>query len=517
MPNRPFQPDTKYVDEKMITHKIRIMQTPPFRTYVRLPTARTEEEARARMKALAKLTAKYEPFSEDFLEFLQHPDEDIIWLIARNYRTHRIWGDHRGADLVDALRARAIADADAEGVIWTPVLDELATAGAFKKPMARQWLPRGHPDAKQEANEEKEEQYDRILGLIPWVAAQKDPKALHPLLEFRSDEVRKLLAREARVMDDVLFDRLRTSGKNVARAMAENKYMPLEYRTRLMNTCWETYRKARKGTKRHVYERVFVLTMLKAAITQGPGLPPSTRAAILAHLRRVWNPDPELVNIIVQDPEATRDDIRRILKFLSTRNAVDVILRERVHDSDMKALLKTLKVAEKVVEAPNPPPASLDWILHLHSNDEGLVTRIARHPAAPVSTLLSIAHRCMHQSYSLMTLAKRAEAREHPRIRSILVSVPSANVAESLLPYANSTEYPLLLNKIAGQSIKRALDLLESQPPPPNTRFPVELIQLLASAPDRELRIRAIALATQYNDGQSQTVTTERQHQATNV
>lgn len=488
------------------------MQPPlPFRTEPRVTTSqlsaqpnRHNSKGRLPVDELLQQIDDVEfPSSDLVRRIVTHPDERVAIKAVTKWKG-LVAGLRRG------LYKRGRRVCQHERILWHPLFDAMAMHGC--------WPQAGDLDAaSRKAYGQKYSIDDHLEPLARWIAAQTDPKALHPLLEFRSDEVRKLLAREARVMDDVLFDRLRTSGKNVARAMAENKYMPLEYRTRLMNTCWETYRKARKGTKRYVYERVFVLTMLKAAITQGPGLPPSTRAAILAHLRRARNPDPELVNIIVQDPEATRDDIRRILKFLSTRNAVDVILRERVHDSDMKALLKTLKVAEKVVEAPNPPPASLDWILHLHSNDEGLVTRIARHPAAPVSTLLSIAHRCMHQSYSLMTLAKRAEAREHPRIRSILVSVPSANVAESLLPYANSTEYPLLLNKIAGQSIKRALDLLESQPPPPNTRFPVELIQLLVSAPDRELRIRAIVLATQYNDGQSQTVTTERQHQATNV
>lgn len=133
----------------------------------------------------------------------EHPDERVPMAMLEAHRTRRILG-RRGAGLAAPLVNAAMARAEREGVVWTPILDRAARIGVWST----------YSGARASSKE--------WAGLMAdWVRKQSEPAQLRELLEFGAEVVWSLVARQARVLDGGMFERiLRRPGG--AAVLAEN-------------------------------------------------------------------------------------------------------------------------------------------------------------------------------------------------------------------------------------------------------------------------------------------------------
>src|SRR5690606_19652347 len=109
----------------------------------------------------------------------------------------------RARDLVRVLHRRQLITCKTEGVVWTPVLDEISAM--------RLWGA-DHVDQYEERWLER---------LVPWITRQSDSAALRDILRFRSPSIWVLVAKRASVLDARLIRRL-LSQPSTAPELASN-------------------------------------------------------------------------------------------------------------------------------------------------------------------------------------------------------------------------------------------------------------------------------------------------------
>src|SRR5690606_36476761 len=97
------------------------------------------------------------------------------------------------------LIKRAIRDADAEGIVWSPVLDALACTGIWADLQE---------DSDDVAWESIPTPNGRASRLASWVSETTDRAALKDLLRFRAEAVHLVVAEHARAFDPDLVSRL---------------------------------------------------------------------------------------------------------------------------------------------------------------------------------------------------------------------------------------------------------------------------------------------------------------------
>lgn len=151
---------------------------------------------------------------------VQHPDERVpiaLWHArARNQLASHVlrWLNH-------ALAARAIADARAAGVLWTPLMDAMGQSslwyGEHSTTLDKELEP---ADIRPKPGEHIEKQRVR------WIQEQTDPAVLLRLInDFPSFGLHREVAREARVLSDELIKRLRSTARMDATLIA-NRALP---------------------------------------------------------------------------------------------------------------------------------------------------------------------------------------------------------------------------------------------------------------------------------------------------
>lgn len=192
---------------------------PPFRTTLRCLTDEAIAErnrAEGRKGALAfqpveeaveSITTARAPTRQRVLSWVQHPDERVVLALLdyersinlRNYvsREGVPPKKERGIErtgpayrhLSQHLEDRALDDAEAEGVLWTPVLDALHAI----QPGPGRLCYRG-----EDVNffYRSEDRTGRLQALSRWAASQEEPDALLPLLAFESKEAQRTFLQE---------------------------------------------------------------------------------------------------------------------------------------------------------------------------------------------------------------------------------------------------------------------------------------------------------------------------------
>ncbi|HEX7121779.1 MAG TPA: hypothetical protein VF178_05350 [Gemmatimonadaceae bacterium] len=100
------------------------------------------------------------------------------------------------------LIQRALDEATAENLFWTPLLDALASEGHWPVPTWSVGSPAVKPDERYTGPKEM------LSRLAAWMETVDEPDALDGLLLFTHQELRTLLARHARVFSPGLLAEL---------------------------------------------------------------------------------------------------------------------------------------------------------------------------------------------------------------------------------------------------------------------------------------------------------------------
>lgn len=472
-------------------------QTPPFRTYLRAPEPKSDVgRLQARTSALEKIIQNTPLALEEMIELIRHSDEDILWLLWK-LRGHELRWEPGLKKIRKALCDRAIADAKAEGVVWTPVIDVLAYHYTFQQVALE---TEGSVEAWDmphiEDRGDIEVDSKLALRLASWIREQTDPTALHPLLQFHAPAMRQVLAREMRVADEGLLNELESAGEFITIPLAQNQHL----QNILAERWWRMYQ---KGKKKHKEDQRYRAGRLLAILSEkGTGLPIEVRNEILAHLRRNRNKTAanELVELILREKDPlTAEGMKSLVPFLSVTEMSKLALSGRLDTAALRLVIEKPSVAFELSTRKETPPELLALIFAQHPRSAKIVNEIAFHPHTPLETLREIAQSSRRLPWAMRLIAARENARKDPVIRSILIKVKSGHVAYHMLPEANAQEYPSLLQRIARDlGPARAIECLESYPPPKGTQIPSRFWGNLLSSADRKDRLKAIMLMGQY-------------------
>lgn len=318
-----------------------------------------------------------------------HPDERVpLELLRRGGRAEGPWSKNN-EDLAFTLgmMARAVGDAEREGVLWTPLLDALAGTRWWPRPGAA-WPAGMEPEPELEDLPEwcsLEEQAER-LG--PWLEQQANADGVLPLLtEFYSEELRSIVARRSGVLNDEMVERLEFThlhdlAENPALQGAELERVRREIETREQGA--EQVATHRTGREQFAH---------------------ACRA--LARLHRRGLADDGVSRLL--DLVRSAGDVRSAADEESIEAAVDALILDAAMDT-----------------------AALHDLFGLVARDAGRVERLIAHPAANLDFLRRVAQR--HGSASVRTaLAMRSDTRRDPKIFKAL-SASSAN--DVLVPLA---------------------------------------------------------------------------------
>lgn len=280
----------------------------PFRTK---PTQIAPEELAELNRSRRARTQKFPSYVEAYEEIrtladrrsrralrplVQHPDERVpiaLWHArARNQLASHVlrWLNH-------ALAARAIADARAAGVLWTPLMDAMGQSslwyGEHSTTLDKELEP---ADIRPKPGEPIEKQRVR------WIQEQTDPAVLLRLInDFPSFGLHREVAREARVLSDELIKRLRSTARMDATLIA-NRALPEGWRTHMRE---QALRLQMSGRDTGWAQSLFVLDWLH---TSGRPLTREERQRVMAAPGLNWS----LFSLLVRAP-LENDELEALL------------------------------------------------------------------------------------------------------------------------------------------------------------------------------------------------------------
>jgi hypothetical protein len=173
--------------------------------------------SRARTAAMERIEA-----------WMHHPDENVPVELAlkkdpkSNSGPWPVLDDYRVQELFAGI---VLERADAEGLLWTPLLDAFAGSPYTNRVHTLRY-GEGSPRPFREIVAE------RVESLGRWIALQQDPARVMPLLRFHHPAVQEALARHIRVANDAaLTEMLRWS--ELPPALAANEHLTPEHRRRV--------------------------------------------------------------------------------------------------------------------------------------------------------------------------------------------------------------------------------------------------------------------------------------------
>lgn len=156
--------------------------------------------------------------------WLTHPSESVQVGFIETLR----WGSFRPNGIREdqiktLLYDRAIREANAEGLAWTPVLDALSEKSW---PPSQAFMVSSASRMDVGPLEPHEHPHERINPLRRWLRAQTDPREIEKLLEFGYVAIHEMVALESPVLDEALIDQLLQMQVRLASFLARNEDLP---------------------------------------------------------------------------------------------------------------------------------------------------------------------------------------------------------------------------------------------------------------------------------------------------
>lgn len=406
---------------------------------------------------------------------------------------------------VGRLLDRALQQADAEGVVWTPVLDTLAGSVAWTD--AVEIRRRGNAPSIPTPEE-------RLQLLVPWISNVRDPDSLRSLLRFRFPGVAAAVARHARVFDRDLLLAIPLTAKTVEE-LARNPSLDRDLGAVLAERAYDDWRTAlenstRSGANATEEPGKAEAMILHTLLRQGFPLSPSAQAQLFD---------------IVDSPNAAvipHTAPHRALRFLLTNPSTS--------EQILRALSPYLNghMAALALAHPNCPPELWDQL----ANTGNLLVQALREYQFP-SANVARAYACMlsrssgwlplleaivEQEHStpemwlealaragskirtriLIPLSLNSRARQHPEVRAALLKSTSLDVTLNLLLDQRPEEFERLMLRVYRDKPEHAVEILRHDEIPPGTPFPRKLIARLLESANGDERLLGITLLSKF-------------------
>lgn len=418
--------------------------------------------------------------------------------------------------LVAKLIDRAIRDADAEGVIWTPILDVLAeTQSWFDITAQRQHLQDvAVPTPK-----------ERAQRLVPWISNATDPAALRGLARFRSSVILTLLAQHAPVFDEETLSSL-PHFPWLANVLVTNPAFDAKAAQFLIRRAYEAWKESQaEATNPHSVNQHdlvqwrgnFLLMLLK----EGHPLPPDIRADILDLIQQrpsdgaLW-----LTQFLLSDPSTPMEILRQVPDSLLDAVASSALAHPNCPPETWERLANNNHDLDSALQRYQLPPERLARVyercLQSGRNPRILAGIAHQQNATPEMWLAALANQDpSERGKILVALASNPKARQQPDIRAALLAsvgaaAPAARghakkgsalerglaieVITQLLEDRRPEEFEPLMLSYYRRDSNAALDHLQKDGIPAGAPFPTRLFARILGSRNNQHRLSAITM-----------------------
>jgi hypothetical protein len=449
----------------------------PFRTQVRLATHEQEEGALPVGDALWALLRERAP---DAMAAVRHPDErvPIAWTMRQD------WGEE-GARR--ALAARAFAEAEAQDVAWTPLLDALVHSGLFPSTGEPSGL-RVTPPSGVPQDPRVREMLERIAR---WVRDQTSVQEIGRVLQFESIALRRMVAAEARVIGPEQAEEL-ASHATCRQALAANPHLAPQVVAHLqvLAAGWlsETGGALRSNGS----------ALLNELRDAGHPLSEKGREALLSALEEGQTRDG--FSHLIRDPELGEAGLIRLIGLgFGTNPYGGLVAQVALHPcatpetrSAQFAKTRAGDSAESLLRAEVLPPDVFTALLRDVTSSTDMAKLIAHGSSTPEIWHAGM-ERCGAKAEVRAALASNPRARRDPAIRRVLLASNADTVLQALLEDAEPAEFRRLMRKLLRDNPEAALRRLEQNEVPEGSGLgPRDMEPIFERHPN--LRLRAFAV-----------------------
>lgn len=458
-----------------------VRATPPFRTRCRMDGAGVSDGLLAKetmdlLRTLGESDARSASLSlEDKIRCATHPDEFVRWLFLGRDRfdlgNPSTWARHARRPKGGATDLRlfqvhtALREADAEGCVWTPVLDRLAYSAY------RHWWVH---DSGARTDAMSASLRARLDGLAPWIAAQTTTAALAPLGEFETPEVRQVVARYATCLDvPFLRTQVGTADDGVTRGtlqrLGENPALSGAARAWVGHVVLEQFLTTQHGwgTRDTLFATLQRFSAHPAGFT--PAMRRTVRRTVTQTAERFQQPSRERgVSALLLDRSASADELATALAAIppTTKQRAYYWLHPRTPDATRHGLLTGAGSAHdtaREILTLGATPAQIEEIVTTRSDDTPLLVEIASGTFDASATWRRLAQETKSTKVKL-ALAQNPAAVQDVATRTALLRTSVPEVLAALLPVAPEGEVRRIVRAVAGKDPEEALNLIQHLP-----------------------------------------------------
>lgn len=403
----------------------------PFRTALHIADAKhvqafNEREDRTHgqaceptREAINRLREQKTANSARISSWTQHPDERVpIQLIEEGGQggytpeTPQYWRDN-SALLRNQLYRRAIRQADQEGLLWTPLLDKIATFSVWTR-------TRTHPDLDYETSKE------RARRLKAWIQQADKPRELEKLLSFQFPHIAEMVAEHSRVWSWSLMKTVVEEKSTVAATrMVQNPRLPSTLQERL----WKTTSRKLDKIQQQIQQK-----------NDKVKLWPWTE--LMAEMGASW-----------QRPGPAFTELEQLIERLETSSGGH-------RHSNLRTLLEAFQRfgehldAQQLNRLVRALPASEvpQWVGSRWVGENTVVQWLAQHPAANEQVWTTLVEKAPGSRNLQQLFLKIEEARKTSSVRKHLLRSTHPEVSHEIAEHAAPEE-----QKIQGQAMLEAL------------------------------------------------------------
>lgn len=440
-------------------------------------------------------------------EVIASGDELVLWSLARLLHKQGSWytmgvypiGKTEFLAAVASVIARALRDADAEGLVWTPVLDAAAGSKAWSMVVTEKW------PGKERFGIPTEE--ERIAKLAAWVAACRDPAQLEDLLRFRAGPIRKVVAANAQALSrEAMLDLAKSA--ELAELLRKNPATGAGIDEALVRKSFEDWKHAlanRSQPGAPPYDEIGETekSVLVSLLRKGVTLPDEIRDELFAMAlnTRSFRPDPRpdlAADILLEDRNTPVEMLRQLKSNTSSRNA-RILLHPNCSDDLWAELIRQGYDLQLAMKERQFPTEKLD-VAYAHHSTNGwahdiIAAFFEQENIRKELVLKELAYaRGAYKSRLLISLSRNPVARKWSEVRELLLRSSSAEVVTNLVADGNADDYERSMLKLLRVNREEALKILNEQGIPAGIPMPKKLAERLLTSEDREERMLGITL-----------------------
>lgn len=400
----------------------------PFRTVAKLSSL-TDQDLQNRVDALRHWR---DPDQTELDHLIHHADERIVIAFVRMGLIQR-WPKNTAKYTCNQMILRALYDAEQEGSLWTPLLDELAAQDLWRsKPHNPKMLKIWEED-RASSDPRIPEPHVYLEQLVSWIRNQTSPDVLMSLFEFHYSDLFELIAKHAQVLSAALVEHLLARNPSTGAQLAQNPAMPAKWLNELGK--WALFGAL---DPKFVAERGFTTLW---PVRQYP-FSRSSRLSTLLALHRRGMLDSTMIDCcidwIASQPKRDKHERRRGSDYRK-QSVVDfmIALADSLDQTRLRRFYDAIQDdSNKVAQLLQAPNLGVEFLRHVMSRDRSPYVRKA--------------------------LVQNSIARQDPEIRGKLMRSTSCDVLSELLKDTTEGEASILFRRLARLHPIDAMKLLQS-------------------------------------------------------